>query len=209
MAIVPFKRKLFPHVYFSATYWIIGANIVFFILNIIRNDSIFITGLSMQGISQGFVWQLLTFHLSDFDLWSVLFNMLALYFFGSTVEREMGSYHFLLFYFGIGLANGLATLGLNMVLGANGGLFFGAYGLVSAVMLAYASFYPYSTIHIMGIIPVRAPVLMLIVLGLMIWGTRGQGLFALHHLFAFMFAYLIMLLRYRLNVFNYVFKGRR
>lgn len=86
--------------------------------------------LSLGGLKQGHVWQLLSYqfmHGSDLHL---IVNCLGLYFVGPTVELILGRARFLLVYFGGGIIGGLVQLSLCRLLaspdiamvGASGGL---------------------------------------------------------------------------------------
>jgi membrane associated rhomboid family serine protease len=101
--------------------------------------------LSVDGFRQGRFWQLLTFQFMHSVPWPwhVLFNCLALYFFGRSVEETVGKKRFLLLYFGSGFVGGalqlLTTWALPHhsdfpVLGASAGIM----GLVAA----FATLFP-------------------------------------------------------------------
>jgi membrane associated rhomboid family serine protease len=65
--------------------------------------------LSVAGLKQGKIWQLLTFqflHAVPWP-WHVLFNCLGLYFFGRPIEEMLGGRKFLTLYFSAGVAGGL------------------------------------------------------------------------------------------------------
>ena len=91
-------------------------------------------GLTVSGLREGKVWQILTFqflHTIPWP-WHVLGNCLGLYFFGRPVEENLGSKRFLTLYFLAGLLGGivqvLATMALPRhadfpVVGASAGVF--------------------------------------------------------------------------------------
>ena len=89
------------------------------------------------------VWQLLTYgfihDLGGFG--HIVFNMLTLYFFGSMVERALGSQRFLLIYFGALLLGGLIHV-LLMATGLFGGVVVGASGAIMGVVVAAAMMFP-------------------------------------------------------------------
>jgi membrane associated rhomboid family serine protease len=78
----------------------------------------------------------------------------------------------------------------------------GASGAVFGVLLAFATLYPEAMIYIFGIIPVRAPILVLgyTVISLF-FGVSGGGGNVAHftHLAGFAFAYLYFLVRLGIN----------
>ena len=54
--------------------------------------------LSLAGLKNGFIWQLLTFQFMHSGLMHIIFNSLAIYFFGRPVETALGRRHFLTLY---------------------------------------------------------------------------------------------------------------
>ncbi len=108
-------------------------------------------------IGQLWVWQFVTsaFMHDTSGVWHILFNMLALWFFGRPVEQRLGSRRFLVFYL---LAAAFAALcfAIVAVLGARIDLAVGASGAVMGVLVLFASFYPEATVLAMMMIPVKA-----------------------------------------------------
>ncbi|MDE3066082.1 MAG: rhomboid family intramembrane serine protease [Verrucomicrobiota bacterium] len=92
--------------------------------------------LSLEGLKQGFVWQLLTFQFLHAGWLHLLFNSLAIFFFGRPVESALGGRRFLALYFSSGVIGGLVQMLFALVfpsfdapvVGASAG----AYGLVAA-----------------------------------------------------------------------------
>jgi len=196
---------------YNFTYYIIGANFLVFLIGVLRSDLIPYLALNPFDISKGYVWQLLTFSLVEplGNLWSLVFNMLALFFFGTQVEHEMGSWEFLLFYAGMSVLNGLFAFLLIFIPGAPVSFVYGSSGLVSGVMLAFGSFYPNQSVYVFGIFPLSVPILMLIVIGFLVLNIILGGPMALVHLFAIFLAFLYMRLRYGKNLFSELFgRGR-
>ncbi len=77
----------------------------------------------------------------------MFFNMLALFFFGPTLERRIGSTNFLMLYFGSGILAGLAQIfmfPLYPVIGASGAIFgvLGALTILMPDMTVYLYFVP-------------------------------------------------------------------
>jgi membrane associated rhomboid family serine protease len=102
----------------------------------------------------------------------ILFNMLALYFFGSRVELRIGSRHFILLYLISGIAGGLLSLAFTpraSIIGASGAVF--------GVSFAFAYFWPRERIYIWGVLPIEARWLVILTAGIAIFGgfTGGQG----------------------------------
>ncbi|HXE43505.1 MAG TPA: rhomboid family intramembrane serine protease, partial [Candidatus Baltobacteraceae bacterium] len=66
--------------------------------------------LSLEGLKHGFIWQLLTFQFMHAGLMHLLFNSLAIYFFGRVVETAIGGAKFLTLYFSSGVIGGLLQM---------------------------------------------------------------------------------------------------
>src|SRR5258706_1331921 len=69
-------------------------------------------GLVPTLVIHGFVWQVITYSFLHAGLFHLLFNMLSLWMFGSTIESSWGSRRFVEFYFGCVLAAALATIAI-------------------------------------------------------------------------------------------------
>jgi membrane associated rhomboid family serine protease len=63
--------------------------------------------LSLDGLRQGYVWQLLTFQFMHGGWMHIIFNSLAIFFFGRPVETVLGSKRFIGLYFVSGTIGGL------------------------------------------------------------------------------------------------------
>ena len=94
----------------------------------------------------------------------ILFNMLALYFFGPRVEDRLGARRFFTLYFISGMFGAL----LSSILAPQSAII-GASAAVFGVMLGYATFWPRDLIYIFGIIPLEAR-----------WFVLGMTLFSLY-----------------------------
>jgi len=153
-------------------------------------------------IKNGAVWTFVTYMFMHGSFTHILFNMLGLFIFGSHVERQMGSNEFLLFYLVTGILSGIFSFGMYYFSGNPLAALVGASGAVFAVQLAYAVFFPTSIIYIWGILPLRAPVMVLAftVLSLFFIVTgRGGNVAHATHLAGFAFAWLYFMLRYGIN----------
>src|SRR5205807_2836746 len=114
-------------------------------------------GLSKAGLKNGYLWQILTFqfvHSGPWP-WHLLFNCLALYFFGRDVEQALGPANFLKLYFGSGLAGGLLQAGMMFlpVPGANAPVL-GASAGVAGVFAGYALLFPHRELMLF-LLPIR------------------------------------------------------
>jgi membrane associated rhomboid family serine protease len=92
--------------------------------------------LSLDGLKSGYVWQLVTFQFMHAGWLHLIFNSLAIFFFGRSVETVLGSGRFLAVYFSSGILGGVVQMLFALafqsfdapVVGASAG----AYGLVAA-----------------------------------------------------------------------------
>lgn len=117
-------------------------------------------------------WSIVTYMFLHGSLTHILFNMLALFFFGPRVEERLGSRRFITLYFVAGITGALLSFAFAPyvgVIGASAGVF--------GVMLAFAWFWPRDQIHIWGILPIEARWLVVITTILALWsglgGSRG------------------------------------
>jgi len=91
--------------------------------------------------------------------WHLVFNMLALWFFGREVEAIMGRAEFLRFYFTAIVIAGLAWLvsvQIGSPLFAPRMFLVGASGAVMAVLAAFIWYFPRQTVLLWGVLPVPA-----------------------------------------------------
>ena len=80
--------------------------------------------------------------------------MIALFWFGVTLETMYGQREFLLFYLAAAMISGLAHVGLGLLTGS-GAAAVGASGAVMAVLMLYAIHYPRNTIRIFWFFPLE------------------------------------------------------
>lgn len=138
-------------------------------------------------------WTLVTYMFVHAGVWHLVFNMIALYFFGPRVEARLGERHFIGLYFASGLMAALASLVFTP-----GAAIVGASGAIYGVMLGFARYWPRSLIYIWGVIPLEARwfVVGMTVLSLLGgFGGLNPGLAHFAHLGGFLggFAYLFLL----------------
>lgn len=156
---------------------------------IIANAVVFVLTLALSGIIPHLAliprallvqpWTLVTYMFVHAGLFHLLFNMLALFFFGPPLEERWGSTEFVKFYLIAGVGGALLSLLFpnSMVVGASGAV----YG----VMVAFAMFWPDNPIYIWGIFPVKAKWLVAFLVGISLFssfGARGSSVAHLAHL---------------------------
>jgi membrane associated rhomboid family serine protease len=137
--------------------------------------------------------------------------MLALVIFGVQLERAIGSGEFLLFYFFCGIGAGLATVLINSASGMGMVPVVGASGAIFGLLLGFATFFPDARIFVFGILPIRAPLLVLIYAAIEVFlqvTNLQSGVAHLTHLSGLAFAYLYLVVRFGKNPIA-IFFGRR
>jgi membrane associated rhomboid family serine protease len=113
-------------------------------------------------------WTIFTYMFLHAGLMHLAFNMLGLFFFGPRVEERLGSRNFLILYLISGLTGALASL-----ITSPSAAVLGASGAVFGVMLAFAWFWPDMPIHIWGIIPIPARMLVILTTVFSLWSGLG------------------------------------
>ncbi len=193
----------FRYNYNNYAFAIIIANLVVYVLNMLNPQSRYYTSMIPGLILQrGYYWQFVTYMFTHAGLSHILFNMLGIFFFGVQVEKRMGSNEFLLFYLSTGLLAGVFSFVVYILTGMYGVVLLGASGAVFAVLLAFAVYYPHANIYIMGIFPVRAPVLVIGYTAIELFNqvfSMRSGVAHLTHLAGFGFAFLYFILRLGIN----------
>jgi membrane associated rhomboid family serine protease len=193
-------QKPLKYSFFNLTIILILINCTFFFFTSLFPILTLYLGLSLNGLKHGFIWQVFT-HLFIHGSFSHLFlNMLALFIFGIPIEKKIGSFEFLLFYFLCGILDGLFSLIFYNLISKNA-ILIGASGVIYGLLLIYAVIFPLNKIYLWGIIPIVAPLLVglyaVIELGSQIVGKDSIGHIA--HLFGFVIAWLYLLIRFKLN----------
>jgi len=135
------------------------------ILNIAAFVLEFFLGIPLSGfcalhadwLSHGAFWQLITYQFIHQGFSHILFNLLALFFLGSEIERVLGTNRFFKLYLFSGVLGGLGWSILSP------GFFtcVGASGAVFGILGAYAALYPNRNLYLWGILPVKAWALVL------------------------------------------------
>ena len=200
-------RRPFKYRNYNAVYWLIGINILIFaaaqLLGYnIRQSLTVRMAMIPVAVTQGWVWTFVTYMFMHGNISHILFNMLGLFIFGIHVERQMGSSEFILYYLVIGIFAGIFSFGVYYVTRNYWVALIGASGALFAVQLAYAVFFPDSIIYIWGILPLRAPVMVLGFTALeLVFSITGSNSSVAHltHLAGFGFGWIYFLLRFGMN----------
>ncbi|MCQ2248503.1 MAG: rhomboid family intramembrane serine protease [Treponema sp.] len=189
-------RKPFRYTFSNATLWLVALNLLVFFAELVVPRLQVYLGLSMAGIHYRYYWQFVTYMFVHGSWSHIIFNMFALFVFGMQVERSIGTKEFILFYILCGLLSGLLSEAAYWFLGWNV-LLMGASGAIYALLLAYAVIFPRNILFVMGIVPVPAPLLVLIYAGIEVFSQifAPGGVAHLAHLFGFAAAWLYFVIR--------------
>jgi membrane associated rhomboid family serine protease len=162
---------------------LIAANVVMFLAaTFIRSvDLSAILGLVPVLVVRRFwIWQPVTYMFLHGGLFHLLFNMLALWMFGTELERMWGSRYFLKFYFVTGIGAALLTIAVSL-LGFNFARMIyvvptiGASGAIYGLLLAYALYFPDRPIYMYFLFPVPARIFVLIMGAIAFYASLAEA----------------------------------
>lgn len=212
MTLLQRVRKPFRYTEGNATLVLIGVNVLVFALtSVFREAYVYLSLIPGAVLRLGWVWQPVTYMFVHASVRHLFFNMLGLFFFGTAVERSLGSREFTFFYLLTGTLAGLFSLAAFALSGDLGIRLVGASGAVYAVLLAFAVINPRSRIFIWGILPVPAPLLVVGYTVIELWSHLfgyGGDIAHLTHLAGFAFAALYFPVRLGVNPIRRLASGR-
>jgi membrane associated rhomboid family serine protease len=127
---------------------LIGTNVVMFLATTFVPQLQLLLGLRPAAVLGSLeVWQLGTYMFLHGGIFHILFNMLALWMFGTELERIWGTRYFLKYYFVTGVGAGALTvlfslLPFDFASTVHESVIVGASGAIYALLLAYALYFP-------------------------------------------------------------------
>lgn len=199
-------NRKFRYSYSNASWWLVGANVLVFILTEIAG--IRIRGIPLKAllslvpslVSRGWVWQLATYMFVHASYNHLLFNMLGLLMFGIPLERRLGSKEFALFYLVSGTLSGLASFAIYKIAGTNV-MLMGASGAIYALMFLFAVMNPRARFLLFWFIPVPAPVAVAVFAAMCVFNElfTFSNVANLTHLAGFAVAWLYCRIRFRID----------
>jgi membrane associated rhomboid family serine protease len=162
---------------------LIIANVVVFVARWLLLRSVPVDellGLAPVFVLQGRVWQLVTYMFVHAGPTHLLFNMLALWMFGTELERMWGTKYFTKFYFVSGIGAGLFQVLLGILPFGFAANFYlipvvGASGAIYGVLAAYALYFPSRPIVMFLLFPVPARYAVMIMGGLSLFFAMSGG----------------------------------
>lgn len=167
------------------------ANVVVYLL-VPRMSELYVTLWLYPPLMLVRPWTPFTYMFLHGGFMHLLFNMIALFFFGPRLEAMLGSRHFM----GLYVVSGVMGAVLSLI--PPYAPIVGASGAVFGVLLGYAMYWPRDRIFIWGVVPVEARifVIFLTVLSLVSgFGGAGGGIAHFAHLGGFLGGWLYLKLR--------------
>jgi membrane associated rhomboid family serine protease len=180
---------------------LIGANVLIFFAQILKPALTGVLGLEPSNVVRYlWVWQLGTYMFLHGGIFHILFNMLALWMFGTELERIWGTRYFLKFYFVTGIGAGILTVLFSLLpFSASrqlyGSIVIGASGAIYGLLLAYALYFPDRPIYMYLVFPIPAKIFVLIMGAIAFYASvsgAGGGVANATHLGGLLVAYLYL-----------------
>ncbi|HMF78217.1 MAG TPA: rhomboid family intramembrane serine protease [Bryobacteraceae bacterium] len=116
-----------------------------------------------QAVGKFAIWQIATYMFLHNSIMDVVWNMLALWMFGSELERTWGTNKFLRFYFACGIIAALTVVVAAFLFHASGILTVGSSGAVYGLLAAYAVLFPDQTMLFGFLIPMKSKYFVMII----------------------------------------------
>lgn len=160
---------------------IIIANVVVFFLSAFTRTLINQFGLiPFLFLTEFHIWQPVTYMFLHASLFHILFNMLALWMFGTEFERIWGTRYFVKFYFTTGIGAGLLTVLFSLLpFGFAQQVYvsniIGASGAIYGLLLAYAMYFPDRPIYLYFLFAIPAKYFVLILGAIAFYSSLGTS----------------------------------
>ena len=178
---MPQPRYRYRSSYFRSSFppgikWLLISNTVILIsygIGPLQPTEVFrLFGLNKE-ISIRLVWQLFTYMFLHGGVGHLLFNMLALWMFGSPLESDWGTRRFLRYYFICGVGAGICDLLVSLLIVGGGPPTIGASGAIYGVLLAFGVCYPEQTVLMNFLFPIKAKYLVMIYGAIALYSSMG------------------------------------
>jgi rhomboid family protein len=159
---------------------LIITNVVMYVVSIILPGIIEFLGLTPYAIfHQLRIWQPVTYMFLHGTIGHILFNMLALWMFGTELERMWGTPAFVRYYFATGIAAAFTTILVSVLPFAFTARLFdvvtiGASGAIYGLLLAYGLTFPDRPIYIYFVFPIPAKYFVMIMGGISLLSAMGD-----------------------------------
>ena len=148
--------------------WLLIVNVVIFLLHWLgRPMSSILLQLALvptHALMQLHVWQVFTYMFLHVSVWSLVWNMLALWMFGAELERTWGTQKFVRYYVTCGFIAGLAVIVLTYAFHQQDkSMAVGSSGAIYGILAAYAIVFPDATLLFGFLIPMKSKYFVLII----------------------------------------------
>lgn len=198
-------NKKFKYTYSNVTLYLIAINVVVFLItNFVWPNGVYYLSMIPGFVLSGYVYQVFSYMFVHSDFSHILFNMLSLFIFGQALEKRLGSREFLFYYLLVGTLSGIFSFFSYLIANENA-ILLGASGAVYGILLLFAVFFPFAKIYIFGILPIRAPFLIIAFFFIELFSQfsgANTGVAHLTHLAGLLFGYLYCLIRMKINPFE-------
>jgi len=147
---------------------LMAANVLVFLATTFAPGLLPLIGLvPVAVISQFRIWQLVTYMFVHAGVFHILFNMLALWMFGTELERVWGTRYFLKFYFVTGVGAAILTVVFSLLpfgfaQQVHYSIVVGASGAIYGLLLAFALYFPDRPIYMYFVFPIPARIFVMI-----------------------------------------------
>ena len=173
----------------TAVKYLIGANVAAFLLQFFFAPVTDDLGLHPAFVVRNlWLWQLATYMFLHGGAFHIVFNMLALWMFGTELEYRWGTRFFVKFYAVTGVGAGVLTVLFSLLpIAAAQPLYFanviGASGAIFGLLLAYALYFPERQIYMYLVFPIPARVFVAIIGAISVLSSLGDsgGVAAITH----------------------------
>ena len=160
---------------------LIGANVAVFLIQFFFPIVTDVLGLRPIFVVRSFwIWQLATYMFLHGGAFHIIFNMLALWMFGTDLEHRWGTRYFLKFYMVTGIGAGVLTVLFSLLPFAPAQQLWranviGASGAIYGVLLAYALYFPDRPIYMYFVFPIPAKVFVAIIGAIAFLSSLGDS----------------------------------
>ncbi|HWF83589.1 MAG TPA: rhomboid family intramembrane serine protease [Vicinamibacterales bacterium] len=179
---------------------IIAANVLMFVGQYVFPRMTVLLGLRAASVVQYlWIWQIATYMFLHGGIFHIAFNMLALWMFGTELERIWGTRYFLKFYFVTGIGAGALTVLISLLpfefaQQLQRSIVIGASGAIYGLLLAYALYFPDRQVYMYFVFPIPVKIFVAIIGAIALFSSLSEagGIANATHLGGLLVAYLFL-----------------
>ncbi len=179
---------------------IIAANVLMFVITSFADSLIPRLGLVPTFVIHNlWIWQIATYMFLHGGIFHIAFNMLALWMFGTELERIWGTRYFLKFYFVTGIGAGALTVLVSLLpfefaQQLQRSIVIGASGAIYGLLLAYAMYFPDRQVYMYFVFPIPVKIFVAIMGAIALFSSLNEagGVANATHLGGLLVAYLFL-----------------